>query len=112
MPEQNLVSDLERFVREQASRFGDVISYVPEHKEEVIAAMPKVAPKRPDVAISEVTLGGLEEKLAHHAKEAWMKATSLEELQSMISNCQKCRLSETRTKFVFGVGNPNAKVMV
>lgn len=28
-----------------------------------------------------------------------------------IKNCQKCGLSASRTKFVFGVGNPHAKIM-
>ncbi|MBS1904315.1 MAG: uracil-DNA glycosylase [Bacteroidetes bacterium] len=44
--------------------------------------------------------------------EPWENATDLVMLKSMIENCTKCPLHETRTKFVFGVGNPNAKVMV
>ncbi|MDP4198339.1 MAG: uracil-DNA glycosylase [Bacteroidota bacterium] len=104
--EQTLASDLERFVREQASRFGDVISYVPEQKIEF------QMPKKPDVAVTEVTISGLDEKLAPHAQEPWYTATTLAELESQICNCQKCGLGATRTKFVFGVGDPNAKVMV
>ena len=34
-----------------------------------------------------------------------------EELRSLCLNCQKCKLAETRTNVVFGVGNPNADVM-
>jgi uracil-DNA glycosylase family 4 len=44
--------------------------------------------------------------------EAWKSAMDLPTLNSMISGCTKCELHKTRTKFVFGVGNPNAKVMV
>ncbi len=44
--------------------------------------------------------------------QSWESATDLVTLKSMIENCTKCSLHETRTKFVFGVGNPNAKVMV
>ncbi|MEP7233721.1 MAG: uracil-DNA glycosylase [Ignavibacteriota bacterium] len=44
--------------------------------------------------------------------EEWKSATDLPTLQSMISGCTKCELHKTRTNFVFGVGNPNAKVMV
>jgi uracil-DNA glycosylase family 4 len=44
--------------------------------------------------------------------EAWQSATDLPTLKSMIENCTKCELHKTRTNFVFGVGNPNAKVMV
>ncbi|MHC1736408.1 MAG: uracil-DNA glycosylase family protein [Ignavibacteriaceae bacterium] len=39
------------------------------------------------------------------------KATSLEELNSLICNCKICALGQTRKKFVFGKGNPNAEVM-
>lgn len=37
---------------------------------------------------------------------------SLEELENNISDCQKCALGSTRTKFVFGIGNPNADLML
>ncbi len=45
-------------------------------------------------------------------KEEFYNANSLEELDSMINQCQKCSLGKTRTKFVFGVGNPNAHAML
>jgi DNA polymerase len=44
--------------------------------------------------------------------EAWGQAQSLEELNAMICNCTKCSLGLTRTNFVFGVGNPNATLML
>ncbi|MCX7798016.1 MAG: uracil-DNA glycosylase [Melioribacter sp.] len=45
-------------------------------------------------------------------QESFLSASSLEELDSMINQCQKCPLGKTRTKFVFGVGNPNAHAML
>lgn len=36
---------------------------------------------------------------------------NFEELKSECLNCRKCGLCETRHNVVFGVGNPNAKVM-
>lgn len=45
-------------------------------------------------------------------QEDWQSAADLTALRSMISGCTKCDLHKTRTNFVFGVGNPNAKVMV
>lgn len=45
-------------------------------------------------------------------QEDWQGATDLQTLRSLISNCTKCDLHKTRTNFVFGVGNPNAKVMI
>ncbi len=42
----------------------------------------------------------------------FMSAKSIDELHDMINNCKKCSLGETRTKFVFGVGNPNADILL
>ena len=36
---------------------------------------------------------------------------TLNELKSTCETCQKCPLGQTRTKLVFGCGNPNAKLM-
>jgi DNA polymerase len=45
-------------------------------------------------------------------EEPWGKAETLEGLESQICNCVKCSLGETRTKFVFGVGNPRATLLL
>ena len=45
-------------------------------------------------------------------KEEFQKAASIDELNSLICDCQKCTLGKTRTKFVFGVGNPKAHGML
>lgn len=45
-------------------------------------------------------------------QEEWMNAPSLEGLNQTICTCMKCPLGRTRTKFVFGVGNPNADIML
>jgi len=39
-------------------------------------------------------------------------AKTLEEVQSELGDCRRCELCETRTTIVFGVGNPNAEVML
>ncbi len=44
--------------------------------------------------------------------EEFQKAESLSELNSKICECQNCVLGKTRTKFVFGVGNPDADAML
>lgn len=44
-------------------------------------------------------------------EDEFVKAKSLYELDSMINQCQKCSLGKTRTKFVFGVGNPSADIV-
>lgn len=37
--------------------------------------------------------------------------TDFEQLRADCMNCNKCRLGDTRTNLVFGVGNPDAKIM-
>ena len=44
--------------------------------------------------------------------EGWGATKTLTELNAQICNCMKCALGTTRTKFVFGVGNPNATLMI
>jgi uracil-DNA glycosylase family 4 len=39
-------------------------------------------------------------------------AQSLDEFYHQIKNCRKCHLSDTRTNFVFGAGNPQADLML
>lgn len=48
---------------------------------------------------------------ANEAIGNWETSSSLEELHRQIAGCTKCVLHKGRNKFVFGVGNPNAKVM-
>jgi uracil-DNA glycosylase len=50
-------------------------------------------------------------EIAPITTEAWGKATSMDQLNSQICECLKCALGSTRTKFVFGVGNPKATLM-
>ena len=45
-------------------------------------------------------------------REEWEFTESIDELNNMICNCQKCELGKTRTNFVFGVGNPNADIVL
>lgn len=44
-------------------------------------------------------------------QESWSSAPSLDALHVQIHTCMKCPLGGTRTKFVFGVGNPHAALM-
>jgi len=44
--------------------------------------------------------------------ETFTSAKSLDELNSLICNCMKCQLGDTRKNFVFGTGNPSAEVLI
>lgn len=45
-------------------------------------------------------------------KDLWESSENLDELNKLICNCTKCGLHKGRSKFVFGVGNPKADVML
>ena len=47
-----------------------------------------------------------------YPNESWVSASTLDDLNSQICECLKCPLGKTRTNFVFGVGNPNADIVV
>jgi uracil-DNA glycosylase family 4 len=51
------------------------------------------------------------EKLKRLNIDDFRESKSLEQLEMTINSCQKCPLGKTRTKFVFGVGNPRAEIM-
>ncbi len=82
---QSVVESARQYLMQQTDLFGNII-----YKEEM-----KAEPE-----ISEVV-----------NVETWGQSTSLDELNKQICNCLKCPLGESRTNFVFGVGNPNADVM-
>lgn len=42
----------------------------------------------------------------------WQEAPTLRELHQAIKDCLKCKYGSTRNKFVFGVGNPNADILL
>ncbi len=47
-----------------------------------------------------------------YPQEHWIHALSLYELNNLINTCTKCSLGHLRKNFVFGVGNPQAEVVV
>lgn len=88
------MSDLHRYLRQQKQLHGDEL-YV----DEAILRQAALAAQ----GLTEV--GGA-------VAEAWTAAGTLEELDARIHDCRKCPLAETRNRFVFGVGNPDADVVI
>ena len=80
----DILDQAERYLKQQSELFGDIL-YSDDRKNP-----------------------GADKPSLH---EPWNRSTSLGELGDQICACQKCVLGQTRTKFVFGTGNPNADVM-
>lgn len=68
--------------------------------------------KKPDSSIIVVKEPLKDISLFKNGIERWEKASSLDELNKLICKCTKCDLHKGRNNFVFGSGNPNAKLMV
>jgi DNA polymerase len=70
------------------------------------------SPGRPRPEPDDPVLFDLPPAKAALPQDAWMHAGALTDLNDMICTCLKCPLGHTRTKFVFGTGNPTATFMV
>jgi uracil-DNA glycosylase len=69
-------------------------------------APPMDSPKDTEVNL----LSGTEGDLFSDSSEIY-RARTLQELRAAIGDCQRCKLCSGRTHLVFGVGNPQAKLM-
>ncbi|HEY4612270.1 MAG TPA: uracil-DNA glycosylase [Bacteroidota bacterium] len=129
MPNSNdelrkLLTDVQRYLKEEQQTFGEYIytdSTMPP-KKQTPQQEEKKSPETPTEidlfgnavvpAPPEAKSGNVAELATPYPNEPWVKATSLDELNSMICTCTKCPLGHTRTKFVFGVGNPKADIVL
>jgi hypothetical protein len=118
---KNILTDTERFLKQQQELYGDTI-FVPKNESFSAdltqnPASANIAPSAPEVDL----FGNAVQPTASHYKigesilpaypsESWTETKSLEELNNAIHTCMKCGLGKTRIKFVFGVGNPKADV--
>ncbi len=69
---------------------------------------------KPEVMPEKITTKKVQEEPTFFSakKENWNEAKNLEDLNKLICDCTKCVLHKGRNKFVFGVGDPNADVML
>jgi uracil-DNA glycosylase family 4 len=104
--EKEIISDIERWAKERLASGEDVL-YVNEMAKPIPVKSIQQVKKIGPAATTELPVVVHTEII-----EAWKQAIDLPTLKSQISGCTKCELHKTRTNFVFGVGNPNAKVMV
>jgi DNA polymerase len=120
---KNILSDSERFLKQQQELYGDTI-FVSKNELPSADIIQKSASANTVPAALEIDLFGNATKptTIHHKtgesilpafpNESWTATKSLDELNNAINTCMKCGLGKTRIKFVFGVGNPKADVVV
>ena len=105
----NVLAEIEELIRLERALFGDtlLVEAVSAKKEERVTRRPKQGGSG-DLSLFEPS----EPLKPAITSEPWGKAETLQELDSQISGCLKCALGETRTHFVFGVGNPHATLLL
>ncbi len=72
-------------------------------------ARPEVAAMAPTAMESKKPAADKAERVSMHSDRG--EVSSLEELRDHIGDCRRCKLHLGRTHVVFGIGNPNAKLM-
>jgi uracil-DNA glycosylase len=109
----SVLSKVQEVLRDEQELFGEFL-LVDERATSKEAAM---GTKNPVVA-EELSLFDIPDAAGASATaskpitdEPWGNAASLTDLDAQICACVKCPLGHTRTKFVFGVGNPHATLM-
>jgi len=114
-----LLSDIQRVLSQQKELTGDLLftdpaSSLNEQEAPTMASHKKAPPaeKGPDLfGFSPPPSPEAQPQMPAYPAEEWISAASLADLNTAICNCLKCPLGHTRTKFVFGVGNPSADIV-
>lgn len=104
----DLIADIEDLFRRERELFGEelLVDTPLSPREKPVAKTKRVQSEEPLLFQLPPSPGPTP------ATEPWGAASTLADLDSQINTCTKCSLGRTRTKFVFGVGNANATLML
>jgi DNA polymerase len=111
----DILSEIQRYLKQQETFFGDAIILPETQKVEQIAQGVKID----NVKSAKIKTNNLQleiikntvSKTIEYDSENWESCLDIPSMKNEISNCKKCPLCKTRTNFVFGVGNENADIM-
>ena len=108
---QRLLSDVERFLKQQQELYGDLFLPGSDHTPTSTQSMVK----KTHTDEEQNLFGELKPPVPAgpgYPSEPWASCATLADLDKTICTCQKCGLGSTRTSFVFGVGNPQADLVL
>lgn len=117
-----LLDELSRFLEHERMLFGETLLFengkahnapaLPKPSTQEVEDVSKPSRTIHHSAHDEPSLFGAQEPVRPPiTTEEWGSASTLDQLNGMICECTKCALGATRTKFVFGTGNPKATLM-
>jgi uracil-DNA glycosylase family 4 len=101
-----LFDDIQLLLREERALFGETLLIDPHTAGKENAVRPQAPPDEPLL---------FEPPPVHQpplTHDAWGTVDTVDALNASICTCMKCPLGQTRTNFVFGVGNPHATMML
>ncbi len=115
---EKILNETERFLRQERQMYGNVMYRdrppVASSSTVSTAPVPEEYAERP-MPTKKLEISGAINVAAEPKQRnsgGWSAAADLKSLNDQICTCQQCGLGKTRTKFVFGVGNPNADLLV
>jgi uracil-DNA glycosylase len=121
----NLLSDTQRYLKQQTELYGDslmipkttdqpALDQTAHQKEQSLSTIKKESVIREPVTnlFGKPAPDQADSPLHAYPAEPWVSAENIPSLNQAINTCLKCGLGKTRTKFVFGVGNPKAEAVV
>jgi uracil-DNA glycosylase len=102
------LSSIQEILRQERELFGELLltDPPPSRKE------PAVVKTKPGVDEEPSLFGEPPSAKSTLPQEPWASAGTLQAMEQQVNTCLKCSLGHTRTKFVFGVGNPRATLML
>lgn len=100
----------QRYLRQQSEQYGAVIYKEGAMPKQKIISSIKSVKQGSSSEVKDLFGNRISNSIAE--METWQQAETIPELNELICDCQKCPLGQTRTNFVFGVGNPNAKAVL
>lgn len=105
----DLLADIQQFLAQERELFGEsLLADTHQHGASAVTPHKNVSP----VSDEPLLFTPAPLPTVSLTTEPWGNATTPAELDAAICTCMKCPLGQTRTKFVFGVGNPRATLMV
>lgn len=110
-----LLSNVRTFLSQQEELHGEFflnVPHTPSAADETGKALMKPIQQPPPGADNLFEAGPHTPVTGGYPGEPWAGLQDLDQLNKAICTCQKCPLGSTRTKFVFGVGNPNADLVL
>ena len=108
---EHLLSNVRAFLKQQEEMHGELFLDMPKitgFAQSSVNPMPTPPPSGNDLFESSPP----PPRAGAYPNEPWTELQDLGQLNRTICTCQKCSLGATRTKFVFGVGNPNADLVL